>query len=320
MTIQQAAEMLAQWQDVLILSHQNPDGDTIGTALALYYAYRSMGVRARVECSDEFPHKYAYLTNTYDDQPFEPQHIVAVDVADAKLLGEKLQHYLPRIEVCIDHHPTNTGFAQHSLVVPTAAATAEVMMQVLEQMKVQITPLIASALYTGICTDTGCFRYSNTTADTHRAAARLIELGAPAERINRVMFETKSLPRITLEAQAMNTLTFHEGGKVAVMHVTRRMVAETGAAEGDLDGVSSIPRQIEGVEIGVTLREREDGYKVSMRTTEYIDASQVCATLGGGGHARAAGCLIQAPLEEARRIVVEACCRALQAHAASPER
>ncbi|MCI8623167.1 MAG: bifunctional oligoribonuclease/PAP phosphatase NrnA [Provencibacterium sp.] len=288
----QAARLLLDAQDILLLAHRSPDGDTLGSCFALYYALQGLGKRVRVECADRFPKKYDYFLQDASFPAFEPRFIAAVDVADRKLLGEKDACY-PVINLCIDHHPTNTGYAAARLLDPTQAATAQLCFSLLREMQLPITPRIADCLFTGITTDTGGFRFSNVTAQTHRTAAELISLGADAAGINTRMFETKSRSRLEAERLVMETLEYHFDGRCALIHISQEIRARSGAAEEDLEGVAGLPRQIEGVWLGITLNERPDGYKISMRSGALINASEICAQFGGGGHKRAAGCMVE---------------------------
>ena len=161
-------------------------------------------------------------------------------------------------------------------------------------------PLLADSLYTGVTTDTGCFKYVNTTPRTHRIAAELIEAGANSVDIDRAMFDTKSRARIEMERRVLDSIRFTKDGEIALILITKQMIAETGAIEDDLDGLATIPRSIEGVHIGITLREKDDGaYKISLRARPPADASVICAQFGGGGHKGAAGCTLTLPAEEA---------------------
>lgn len=306
LTYKQAADALLQADDVLLLCHQYPDGDTIGSAAGLCLALQRLGKRVRMACNDPFPPKYDYMTAPIAVQDFEPQFICAVDVADNKLLGSKMQHYADKVDLCIDHHGTNTGYAKQVLLNADDAATAMLIFRLLEHLKVTLDAEIAACLYTGIVTDTGCFKYGNTTALTHHMAADCMETGIPYAMINRVMFDTKSRARIELERRALDGISYHFGGRCAVMAITNDIIAKSGATEDDLEGLPPLPRQIEGVWVGVTLRERADGgFKVSMRTGEHADASVLCGILGGGGHAAAAGCRINLPLKDAVDKVVQ---------------
>ncbi len=300
-----AAGLLKQSDNILILTHKNPDGDTIGSAFALYYALEQLGKKSVIKCHDKFPDLFGYLRKDYREYDFEPQLIVAVDVADTQLLGESLEQYGDKIELCIDHHISNKKYAKHTCLDADAAANCELMFEVIEEMGVSITRNIANALYTGIATDTGCFKFSNTTSKTHQIASKLMQYEADFAKINRDVFDTKSWDRILFEQLIYNSVEFYLGGKCSVVTITKDMLEKTGIDEGEVDGISGLARSIEGVEAGVTIREKKDGaHKVSIRTGESIDASAVCQRLGGGGHIRAAGCVVEAQLEKVKDIVV----------------
>lgn len=290
-TVASAAAMLRQADRILILMHHYPDGDTIGSGYALCRALQAMGKLARTACSDEIPQKYGYMTAGVEQPNFEPNFVVAVDVADPQLLGNRLQPLADQVDLCIDHHGSNKEYARHLLLDADSAATAMLIAQVIDEMGVPLDRGMAECLYTGIATDTGCFKYANTDAAAHRAAARMIEKGARTEMINREMFDIKSRARVELERLALDSMEFHCRGRVAFMTITNHMAAVSGAVENDMEGLAPIPRQIEGVWVGVTLRQKADGsFKVSVRTGTHADASAICAKLGGGGHMRAAGC------------------------------
>lgn len=300
MNVADTAAMLMQAQDILLLTHQYPDGDTVGSAYALCRALRSLGKRANVMCGDEIPEKYDYLTADMAPQDFEPQFIVAVDVADEKLLGALQPAYCGRIDLCIDHHGSNTEYADFLLLKADYAAAAMVVCEVLREMDVTFDSAIAECIYTGLSTDTGCFKYSNANAYAHRMAADMMDVGIRYDMINRTMFDVKSRARVELERRALASMRFYCNGRVAVMPITCDMIAESGAGENDMEGLAPLPRQIEGVWVGVTMREKDGGeFKISVRTGNHADASAVCKELGGGGHIRAAGCTLNGPLDAA---------------------
>ena len=205
--LQETALFFKEQDNILILSHQSPDGDTMGSAFALHLALTQMGKNVRLECADGFPERFC-LSPLPQFSDFEPNVVVAVDVADTKLLGNGLQQYADRIDLCIDHHPTNTGYADLLLLKEDAGSTCEIIYRLLQKMDAEITPSIASYLYMGLSTDTGCFKFSNTTADTHRIAAELMELGADYIPINVRFFNTKSKSRILVERQALDSIRF----------------------------------------------------------------------------------------------------------------
>lgn len=309
-TEQQAAALLRAADHILILSHMKPDGDTLGSAFALAGALRTLGKTVRVSCSDGFPARFDFLYEAFDveHQPaFEPEFVLAADIASVALLGDENAGWRDRIDLCIDHHPSNEQYAGHLLLDAEAAATAEVVYRVIHALGVPFNRAIAAAVYTGVATDTGCFRYANTTAYTHKVAAEMLDVGIDGFSINRRMFELKTPGRVELERLVRGALEYYLDGKVALMVVTREMTCATGVSDEDMDGISSLPRQIEGVEAGVTVRQRpDDTYRISLRTGELVDASKVCARFGGGGHARAAGCTLSGTSDAVKRQLVDA--------------
>ncbi len=312
-TLESAAKTLLSKDKILILTHRSPDGDTIGSGYALAMALRKLGKNVKVDCTDPFPEKYSYFTDKLEKLEFDEEFVVSVDVADTKLLGEKLSDYADKIDLCIDHHGSNTKYAKEYYVEASAAAAAQVIAKLIRLMNVEFDKDIANAIYTGITTDTGCFRYTNVTAETHRIAADMIDCGAESGMINRLMFETKSRSRLEIERRVMDSIQFYLDGRCAIAYATIDMMKESGAVDNDMEGVSSLPRQIEGVMAGITLREKNNGkFKVSVRTTDELDASAICANFGGGGHKAAAGCMITGTLNEAIEQIIEVVRQALE--------
>jgi phosphoesterase RecJ-like protein len=312
---QTAAARLRTADDILILCHKNPDGDTVGSAGALFSALTRLGKNAAVLCSDPIPSMYGYLKFNRYDGGFAPRFVVAVDVASIQLFGERssIQEYAKRVDLCIDHHGTNSGYAYASLVDPTAAATCELMTELIAELGVELDPEIANCLYTGLSTDTGCFRFSSTTARTHRAAARLIEAGADVEKLNEILFESRSHGRVEAEKTALESLEYYYDDRCALICITLDDIRRTGVANAELEDLTSLPRSIEGVEVGLTLRQQSDGsYRISVRTGRNVDACAIARRLGGGGHPRAAGCEISGNLDNAKRAILEEVRRELQ--------
>ena len=308
---QTAAARLRAADDILILSHKNPDGDTIGSALGLCLALRALGKNAAVLCSDPIPKMYEYLDIHWYNGSFEPSFVVAVDVASIQLFGENnnVQEYVKRANLCIDHHGSNSGYAYATLVEPQAAAVCEILTDLIpDNLGVPLTPDIANCLYTGISTDTGCFRYASATAESYRIAADLIEAGADNGRINRVMFETKTKTYARLERLALESMRFYLDERVAIITVTQEMYHLTGSNEQETEGLAPLTRQIEGVEVGITIREKPDGTcKASLRTFESVNAAEIAKAFGGGGHPQAAACNLDMDVKTARAKLVEKC-------------
>ncbi len=287
----ETASLLRGWDKILVLSHASPDGDTLGSACALARGLISLGKQVDFRCADEIPKKFQYLFEGISLGLASPEHIVSVDVADISLLGKLREEYEGKIELAIDHHGTHKPFAETRWVEPDSAATAEMIWLLLKEMGVKADKAMADCVYTGISTDTGCLRYGNTTVRTYRIAAEAVEAGANGPEINRLMWETKTRTQLEAEQLVMESLEFFCGGKCALIRVPRSVLEKTGAKDSDIEGVTSLPRQIEGVLFGVTVKEKEDGtIKVSVRTNPPADASALCEKFGGGGHTGAAGC------------------------------
>lgn len=302
----EAVNELKKAEDILILCHANPDGDTLGSGTALLRALKAMGKRAKLLCGDRIPEKFSYLFDGVGEENFEEKFIVSVDVAERKLLGSSFnEKYGDRVDLSLDHHGVTKLFAKKSYCEPDSASACEIIYNVIVALGAEVTADIASCVYTGLSTDTGCFRYSNVTPRTHRIAAELIEKGADHSRINVKMFETKSMNNIMLERMCLDSLRSYAGGRVAVITVTKAMLEECKTDKSALDAIKPITRQIEGVEIGLTIKQEDNGKTgVSVRTSENYDAAAICARFDGGGHARAAGCELELSPEETRERVV----------------
>ena len=306
--VEKCAKILREQDNILILMHAHPDGDTLGCGYGLCRALLKMGKKARTLCADEIPSKYGYLFSDMQMPEFEEKFVVAVDVATENLLGSAADLYGGKIDLCIDHHGSNTGYAEYLLMNADAAAAAEVVLKVIRAMRCPIDKKIADCLYTGLTTDTGCFRYASTTSNTYRAAAELIDLGAENGMINRVMFETKTKTYAALERLAIEGMEFYENDRVCVITVTQDMYKASGSSEQESEAIAPLTRQTEGVEIGLTIREKADGKcKCSVRTYESVDASALAASFGGGGHKQAAACKFDCGVAEAKAMLLEKC-------------
>ena len=300
-TIADAAGFLKKNDNFYILTHMNPDGDAMGSGFGLCHSLRAMGKKANVLCSDPFPKRYGFLYEGYEPMKFTPQTIVTVDLADTGLFGRELQVYGEYVDLAIDHHISNTGYASKLLLDANAAAACEIIYQVLKEGNMPIDKQIAQCLYTGIATDSGCFRYENTTPKTHMITAEIMGYGIPYARLNRQLFEIKSKARFMVEQYVINNVETYLDNKCAMIAVTADTVKETGLAQEELEGIASIPMQLEGVEIGVTIKEKEPNkFKVSMRSAENVNVSDICGKLGGGGHIRAAGCTVEGDLSQVK--------------------
>ncbi|MCD8383340.1 MAG: DHH family phosphoesterase [Clostridiales bacterium] len=291
----EAARWLMERDRFLILTHVRPDGDTLGCAAALCAALAKRGKTAWVAPNPG-------VTDTYlgDIQPYfapagyEPEHIVAVDIATEGLFPADFEAYRGKTELCIDHHPSNSGYARHTCLDASAAACGEIIYRICRDELGVMDAEIARAIYLAVSTDTGCFVYSNTTPTTHRIAAQVMEYGDFFREINRRCFQTKSRKRLELESRLLQSARYYEEGRVVIGGVSLEDMAQVGASESDSEELSSLLRQVEGIRAAATLRELAPGqWKLSLRTdADYLNATDTCALLGGGGHAAASGATV----------------------------
>lgn len=301
------AGILRGWDDILVICHENPDGDALGSMTGLVRGLRALGKRADWYCASPIPPKFTYLFEGLENTGLTPAHVMTVDVADSKLLGDAWDKYGDRIELAIDHHGTHVPFAENCWVEPKSAAAAEMVWLLLKELGAGSSA--AGCLYTGMATDTGCFRYRNVTPRTLRAAAETLEAGADAGSINQRVFETRTRASLEAEKLVMGSLEFACDGKVALIQVPQSVFTRSGASENEVDGVESLPRQVEGVLAGVTVKEKPDGkIKISLRTNPPANAAAICQRFGGGGHQGAAGCSFEGvTMAEARLKMMDAC-------------
>ena len=305
----QAAALLGGWDNILILTHRRPDGDTIGCAVGLCALLRQLGKTAWLHPNEDATELFTpYLEGYTAPAGFAFDKAVAVDVATLDLLtdAERAIADMDGVDLCIDHHPSNTGYAAANCVEADKAACGEIIYKLVGELGT-LDDEIAKMLYVAVSTDTGCFAYANTTAETHRVAAALMETGIDYFSVNKRHFRTKSYRRLQLEGLLTANMEFYDGGRIAVALVPLSLVAELGAAEEDLEDIAAFPGQIAGVETSVTIKERkEGGCTLSVRTSGGLNATKVCALLGGGGHAAAAGCAVSGTVEQAKRAVLDA--------------
>lgn len=307
MTNRETAEFLRRNDNFLIINHRRPDGDAVGSAAALCLGLRAMDKTAQIWHNPQTVERHKpYLAGLESDTAPEGATLVSVDMATEGLLPVNGMDFAGKILLSIDHHMSNEGYARYTNVVPQCAACGELLLDILKEL-VDITPEMAKALYLAISTDTGCFQYSNVTAATLRAAAELKELGADTYAVNKVMFGTKTIARLRLEAALTESVEFYAGGMVGICAITNALMDSLGATADDTDDLSGFPRGILGVSISVMLQElREGGTKISLRTGEGYSASDICARLGGGGHKAAAGATVEGGIEAAKTAVLTA--------------
>ncbi len=302
------AAAIRSGDNFLLLTHRRPDGDTLGSASALCRGLRAIGKRAAILENPDMSAKYApFLAGLTVPSVPADAILFAVDMASESLLPENARDLAGRFALGIDHHGSNTGYVASAWVEPAYAACGDLELELLEDLGTTVTPEMATALYLALSTDTGCFRYSNTTPSTLRKAAQLMELGAATYEINRDFFSIKSLARMRLETLLGEKLEVLAGGKIAMVSLTPQMLAATGACDDDIEDLANFPRQIEGVLVAVYIRVHPSGEaKISVRTERGYNASNICAHLGGGGHLAAAGASVPEGLEAAREKILAA--------------
>ncbi len=312
-TLDAAAERLLDAERVLIFIHQNPDGDALGSAFALARMLRDMGKTARVVCTDSVPHRLAFLMSGQDDLAYTDgmenayDLLCAVDTASTAQLGD-LAPLAEKITLSLDHHLQNEPFCAHC-TVPDAAAAGELLFDLYELYlsagHLRESADICRLLYTAIVSDTGSFKFSNTTRDTLMKAASLLETistatdgGDDLAMINHRLFESRTLSELYAQRTGIDALRLAHDGEIGIVLLTADMLRQNGLSREDFSNAVGIPRSLEGVRIALSVKQSETDpteWRVSSRATEDIDVSAVCASFGGGGHRRAAGCTVHAP-------------------------
>ena len=308
MTAEQAAGFLLAHDDYLILTHVRPDGDTVGCAAGLCRALRGAGRTAHVLPNPQVTSLFSpYLEGLLAPEEFAPRTVVSVDIAARGLFPDNARRYLERVDLAIDHHPSQEFFARETCLDAGRAACGELVYDIVKLLG-PVTEEIALPLYVAVSTDCGCFAYGNTTAATHRVAADLIEAGLPLAALNKRHFRTKTWKRLQLERRIIQSMELHDGGETALAAISLDMIAQVGAQERDLEDIANFAGQVEGVKNAVTVRELAPGQcKISLRTDpEALNANHVCALLGGGGHAAAAGATVEGTVEETCAAVLDA--------------
>ena len=306
MNISDVAARLGGMDRVLILTHVRPDGDTIGCAAALCRALRDLGKEAYLLYNPEITATYEpYAREYWAPEGWEPAFVVSADVAVPGLLTDNAAPYAGRIDLAIDHHPSHSWFAAEGYVDASAAACGEILWQVIRELT-PITPAIALPLYVAIATDCGCFVYSNTTPRTHRIAAELMDL-IDVSAVNKALFRTKSKVRLAMESRMVADMELYDSDRVVVMTIPLSLRQEMHATEADIEELSSLAALVEGSDCAVTLRELRPGtIKISLRTGPRVNATEVCAKLGGGGHRAAAGATVDGTMGQVKLAVLRA--------------
>ncbi len=300
LTRSETARFLEARDNYLILTHRRPDGDTLGSAAALCLLLRKLGKTAHVLRNLETSPRMAWLLEGLtQDAPEAGNCLVSVDVASEGMLPKAFLPYSKEIQLRIDHHGASTSFTEFELVEPEHASCAEIIFDLMEEMGIMLDAALAEAIYVGASTDTGCFRFANTTGHTLRVAAACADAGARLYQLNQELFETKTLARLKVESWMIDHLKIFADGRMALVAIPHALEKELGATEHDMDNISSIPRAIEGIKLACTLRQSPQGeMKLSARAVPGWDATRIAMKFGGGGHKGAAGAAFWMSLED----------------------
>lgn len=311
-SLAEIAAFLAAQQKLTLICHHRPDGDTLGCAFGLKDLLEQLGKEVLVLCADPVSPRYRFLSDGQQDLCGEAQGaIVCLDVASPDMAGG-LKELALQADVSIDHHATNPRYAKMNYIDATAAAAGEIMVELAKELA-PLTQKAAIAFYTAIATDTGCFKYGNTTEASHRAAATLIAAGIDLPALNRHLFQTVRRAELELNRMAMENIRYFAGGKIAAMQISLEMLQKTGAGADELETISSLPGQVEGVVVAATFKEQAgEQYKVSLRTDGSIHGGEICALFGGGGHKQAAGCTLYGAYDAVEEKMVDALLKALE--------
>ena len=307
-TLDNMLEEINKAESIVILTHENPDGDAVGTGLALYGALKQLGKNPDI-IIPEYSRTFAFLPDADEikkESDIEKYDLaISVDCATIKMLNGFANYFEnAKVKISIDHHSTNTMFGDFNYVIPDAPACAQVLLVVLEFLKVEITKEIGTCIVAGIITDTGGFKYSGVNAETFEFVAFLLNKGVNVSKIYRQVLQIKTKANFELNRIASNRLEFYEDGKIAYTYITKEDEEAVKAENGDHEGIVEVGRDIEGVEVSVFIRQTDKGCKVSMRSNDYVNVSDVCLLLGGGGHIHAAGCTLQCTIEQAKEKIL----------------
>ncbi|MBI5683144.1 MAG: bifunctional oligoribonuclease/PAP phosphatase NrnA [Deltaproteobacteria bacterium] len=297
----------------LVASHINPEGDAVGSALAMALGLKKLGKYSKVFFHDNVPHTFKFLDGAMDvvhkvgdDEIFDAA--IVVDCGQLDRLGDNFETIKNKGKIInIDHHITNNLFGDINFVIPEASSTGEIVYDLLNAMDVKITKDIAVNIYTSVLTDTGSFRYSSTTPHALVVAAEMIKAGVDPWDISQRIYESYPAKRFKLLGMVLDTLEVSEHGKIAVLVVTQDMLKRADADKELTEGFVNFARAIDGVEVGILFRESKSGeYKMSFRSRGNIDVAEIGSMFGGGGHKNAAGCNLQGTLEEVKEKILSA--------------
>ncbi len=312
MTFENISNVLKKANKITILPHISVDGDGLGSSLALGLSLKKLGKEVFIYLEESIPRTYGFLkgyelVKVYDDENVDCDVVVALDTGDLKRLGKRQNIFLNSIaSINIDHHVSNTLNATWNHVDIKAAAVGELVFDLIKSMGIQIDQDIAECIYVAISTDTGAFKYSNTSSKTHKIASELIQFKINISEISRKIFDSYSFEKLKLIGIAINSMETFEEGKIAIITVSCHDLDQSGASEDDLDGIINFARNLNGVEVALLLKEREKkDIKINFRSNQYIDVAELASKYNGGGHKRAAGCIMNGSFDDIKKILID---------------
>lgn len=315
-----ALSFLRRHDRFLVVSHVQPDGDAISSTSVVGWLLHKLGKSAVMMNESELPGRLSYLWGydrilSYKQSPrHEPfDAVISVDCADFSRIGEVASLFAENAKLLnIDHHPTNNGFGTVNVVRPEAAATAQILYDLVERSGIAIDLDCATSLYTGLLTDTGGFRYSNTSPEVMEIASRMLAAGAQGHWIADHLLEKMTMAKLLLLQRSLNRLTFSDDRNIGWLYIAKDDMKETGAVSEDMEGLVNYALNVEGVEVGILFKETEDGaVKASLRSAGKVNVAAIAQSFGGGGHVRAAGCRLEEQLQEAMAKLIDAVRKAL---------
>ena len=310
MTLDEILKEIEKAETFVVLAHENPDGDAVGSALGVCTFLKELGKTDIDVLFKEYPETFNFLPNSdmiKQESTFERYDMaIVVDCPNSDRVSKEYRKFIENAKIIVqfDHHLRNSMFGDYNVVNPVAPACSQILVSALEYLKIDISKDVATCLLAGIITDTGGFRFNSTTAETFEFAAWCLSKGINVAKVYKEAMMTKTITQFKAEKLALDRLEFFNDDKITFTYITKQDIDELGIKSGELDGIAGVGITIKDVEVAIFAREKDDGFKISFRSNN-IDVSDICMLFGGGGHKLAAGCQIESSIEEVRKAVVE---------------
>ncbi len=311
---QKILNLLKDNKRIGILPHIIPDGDTIGSACALQYALKSLGKEVFIIIEDDIPSNLEFINieslidfRLIDDESMNFDLIITMDSSDIDRLGKRIKLFDYTDDVLnIDHHKTNTNYGSYNIIDSTASACGEIIYRIIKALNININKAIATYIYVALTTDTGSFKYSNTTSTTLRIAAELLEAGIDRDYINIQLYQNNSLNKVNLLSESLSTLELYYNHRISTMYISIDMLKKSNVNTSNVDGLIEYARDIKDVEVAILFKEFDNKeLKIGLRSKGNCDVSKIAKLFGGGGHKNAAGCIFNGTIDNAKKKFVE---------------